>query len=1083
MAEDFGTVEDFGVSASQVEDFGEAEDFGAIEEAPQSVGMETKGKPLAAAKAAGNEFLAAADTILGSLGGAISLGGTLIGDVVALASGDETPFQTGRKLSDEYYGNTKLGKFLAKPLETMLDNEKAMKGTLVNEVFSYLGGQLEKGGEAIGGGEKAAAAGQAVETALTLLGVKALKKDLNYLNKPTPNELTMDGLLEEFDNYKANQPKPQLTQQDELPFTNDINDAPKPVKSDLPENYYQQELQFQDELPLGNEAVPQTPAFSQLVDSPMPNKQDTLDLTNEMPAPRQPDMFEPEAYEALMSNNKTVISSAQEKYKFAPTNQEALDLAARQSGIDPKGRSFAPERVIQNTPTKPSQDFLNLERPTKASTPEISKAADEMIEDAPLDPKLQKKRLEDLSNDLTQEEWTKEFMRRNPDRDLEAADFAYKRLQPEKAINVTLGKGADDFLKVGFGTFFTRLGNIDEGLLQKSLQYEQNLLQKPHQIYKEMDTVFNAVEKFPPAVKDSLEKALKSGDKDAMYKAFAYAGRPDLFKAFDDKILKTVSRLGKEAKEAGVLPSLRDDYFLPRVVKDYAGLAKALGKNVDVSKIDAAIRKAEKAAFKKGERFGDVERTKVINQFVRGYPKPDSYKAGYRKERKFDEIPEELQQFYHPTRDALHMYIKNISDDIETFKFLGRNVKRNVDGKINLEESIGAHIDELRLKGKIDPDKADELQALYTARFIGGNRSPNKAVQTSKNLASGLLLSGLSSTALQVTELLPLIALSQPQMINGLKGAIKTAVQTLKGKTAGRLNAQDLGLVDHYMNTEVQRYTGKGVGTKFANASAALADASLKLNFFKQADIALKTFNLNTQLAGAEYQLKTPQGRKLFANDWKARYGEDLPQLMRELQQGKITPLTTNYAFSQLAKTQAISKGNWTVWSLDNPNARLFTTLKTFAINQLQMLQSEAVRKIKRGETRDGIKSLAKVATALTLAGAGATEIRDFVMGREDAPAKLGDIGLAMMKVVGLQERTLEEAKKGEVGKAALGYVTPPFEMLDAPLSDALLELQGEDSQERYLDLLPGGREFRSRFRGGAETYAENQESREGTED
>jgi hypothetical protein len=1043
MAEDFGTVEDFGVSASQVEDFGEAEDFGAIEEAPQSVGMETKGKPLAAAKAAGNEFLAAADTILGSVGGAISLGGTLIGDVVALASGDETPFQTGRKLSDKYYGDTPLGKFLAKPLETMLDNEKAMKGTLVNEVFSYLGGQLEKGGEAIGGGEKAAAAGQAIETALTVLGASALKKDLKYLNKPTPNELTMDGLLEEFDNFKANQPKPQLTQQDELPLSNSIDDA-------------------------------RPPQFSQLADEMSPTKQDELDFTNKKPEPTQGDMFEPQANEQLEATKTGSIETPNtEPYKFQSKEQEFLNFNAPE-----RRRKFG-----LNPGDVPTAEELSLGSPTKASTPEISNAADEMIEDAPLDPKLQKKRLEDLSNDLTQEEWTKEFMRRNPDRDLEAADFAYKRLQPEKAINVTLGKGADDFLKVGFGTFFTRLGNIDEGLLQKSLQYEQNLLQKPHQIYKEMDTVFNAVEKFPPAVKDSLEKALKSGDKDAMYKAFAYAGRPDLFKAFDDKILKTVSRLGKEAKEAGVLPSLRDDYFLPRVVKDYAGLAKALGKNVDVSKIDAAIRKAEKAAFKKGERFGDVERTKVINQFVRGYPKPDSYKAGYRKERKFDEIPEELQQFYHPTRDALHMYIKNISDDIETFKFLGRNVKRNVDGKINLEESIGAHIDELRLKGKIDPDKADELQALYTARFIGGNRSPNKAVQTSKNLASGLLLSGLSSTALQVTELLPLIALSQPQMINGLKGAIKTAVQTLKGKTAGRLNAQDLGLVDHYMNTEVQRYTGKGVGTKFANASAALADASLKLNFFKQADIALKTFNLNTQLAGAEYQLKTPQGRKLFANDWKARYGEDLPQLMRELQQGKITPLTTNYAFSQLAKTQAISKGNWTVWSLDNPNARLFTTLKTFAINQLQMLQSEAVRKIKRGETRDGIKSLAKVATALTLAGAGATEIRDFVMGREDAPAKLGDIGLAMMKVVGLQERTLEEAKKGEVGKAALGYVTPPFEMLDAPLSDALLELQGEDSQERYLDLLPGGREFRSRFRGGAETYAENQESREGTED
>lgn len=1011
MAEDFGTVEDFGVSANQAEDFGEAEDFGAIEEPSQP---SAKGDILRSAKAAGSDFLAAADTILGTVGGVINLGLTGATDVIAALSGDETPFKAGREATEQGYGSTKIGKFLAKPIEYLSDNEQAMKSTLLNETFSYLGEQLSKAGEAIGGGETAEATGQAVELALTVLGAKALKGDLKRLKEASDIKgQSIDDLMGEYDNFKANQPKPQLVNQDELPFTNDIADA-------------------------------RTPEFSQLADEMSPTKQDELDFTNRKPDPNQKDMFEPEANEQLEANKTGSIETPNtEPYSFPIKNQ----------------------------------DYIKLEVPTKASTPEISKAADVMIEEAPLDAKLLAKPIEELSDHLTKEEWTKEFLNRHPDRDVEAADFAYQRLQPEKAYNVTLGEAADDFLKLGFGTFFTRLGNLDESLLQKSLNYEQRLLQRPHEIYKKMDTVFDEVKKFPPKLQDDLEAAFKSKDKDAIYKAFAYAGKPELFKTFETNVLKTVEDLGKEGVTSGALKGLKDDYFLPAVVKDYNGLLKAMGKSEELPKIEQELKTAAQKAYAKGERFGEVERTAVINKFVRGYPKPDAYKAGYRKERKFDVIPEEFRKYYHPTQDALHMYVKNASDDIETFNFLGRNVKKDVDGKVNLQDSIGAHIDDLMRKG-MAPEKADELRELYTARFVGGNRSPNKAVQTTKNLASGLLLSGLSSTALQIAELIPLIALSQPQMINGLKGALKTAVSSIKAGGHHKLDARDLGLVDHYMNTEVQRYVGKGLGTKFANGSAALADATLKLNFFKQSDIALKSFNLNTQLAGAEYQLATPKGRRLFADDWKARFGDDLPQLMQELKAGKITPLTTNYAFSQLAKTQAISKGNWTTWSLNNPNARLFTTLKTFAINQLQMIQSEGIRKIKRGDRAEGIKSLAKVAVALTLGGAASTEIRDFVMGREGAADKLGKVGLAMMKVVGLQDRTVKEFQKGNIGKAAVQYILPPLEMFDRPLSDALKELRGEESSKSYIDLLPGGREFRSRFMGGAEEYNENQQNR-----
>ncbi|MBT9145613.1 MAG: hypothetical protein DDT42_01486 [candidate division WS2 bacterium] len=1031
------------------------------------------------------ETEAAANLILGTPG---EVGGALYKGYSDLANtilGSEKPAVETQKAFDKF-AETPLGKAILNPLTTLIGNEEEVKGTLIHGIFNKLGETIQGQAEKIEDENTRAGLIHGLELALSVVGYKGAKGDLKLpkdpFKEPPP---AMSDILNDYDSYKANQPKPQLTKQDELPFTNEITDSPRAPVSALPEDYYQPELKFQDDLPFTNEAIAQPPKFSPLVDQPSPTKQDELNLANRRQPDRQPDLFEPEAHEALLQKEATSIDSSIEKYKFSPKVQEALDLAEIKLGKDGRPLASSPERVIQQLRQQPKQDFLNLQLPkqNKQVNQDIAKTVDDIIEEAPLEPALQKKPIEDLSNDLTKEEWTKEFLRRHPERDLEAADFAFQRLQPEKAYEISLGKAADDFFKIGFGTFFTRLGNISESLLQKSIKYEQTLLQRPHELYNKIDTIFDEISNFPKKLQDDLELAFKKRDMDAIYKAFAYAGKPNLFKVFEDTILKTIKDLGKEAGpgEAGVLKGLKEDFFLPLMVKDYNGLLKAMGRDADIPKVERALKDAEVAAYQKGQRFGEIERTQVLNKFVRGYPKPDSHKASYRKERKFDDIPDELLPFYYPTRDTLHMYIKNIVEDIETFKFLGRNnIKKGEDGNISLNDSIGAHIDTLLKEKNIHPDKVTELRDLYTARFIGGNRSPHKAVQTLKNIASGTQLSGFASTAIQMGDFIPMSMLSQPEMINGIKGALKATVYRLQGRT--RINPVEMGLVDHFMNTEIQRYVGKGIGDKFANVSAALADAALKINFFKHADIGMKSLGLNTYLYGAEYQLATPKGRRLFSDDWKGRYGKELPQLMKELKEGKVTPLTVNYAFSQLAKTQAISKGNWTIWSLNHPNSRIFTTLKTFAINQLQMFQSEGIRKIEKGNVKDGVKSLAKVATALVLAGASATEITNYLRGREDSSDKLHKAGLAMLKTIGLQERTVEKAKQGRVGQAFKEYVAPPLEMFDRPLAAALEDLRGEESDKSYVDLLPYGREVRAHWLGGKEQWEEQQKKNQRAE-
>jgi len=737
--------------------------------------------------------------------------------------------------------------------------------------------------------------------------------------------------------------------------------------------------------------------------------------------------------------------AAYKKIKEATARKPATTLEKAKEGYKPKS-----EALPENIETPEMLDAVTSkqaikENPSVDPLPELPQKYKEM----PLDK---------AATILPEDEWLAEFKRRTPEAPEGLAEHTYNELQPRK-------KGIGDWealekFESYAGTYFSNLGNINQRLLQKAVDFEQAIIHAPHTTLHNFEKGLQSLKGMKKPDVKLLERELLNNNLEGAQAALNKAGKGAEGRAVLADVRKTLDVLGAEAKKYKLVTNLRENY-LPRFVKDYDGLSKQLGRIAEKD-LKTTIDEAREKAFTAGKRFDQFDEANVANKFMQAYTNRGGSKASYRKERKFDEVPEELQKYYAPFRETYNAYVRRAVNDIETAKFFGKNLRKDKDGKIDMENSIGNFILDNLNDGTITPRQVRLAQNNLRARFIGGNRATNRWIERYKNVATASLLNDFSNTARQLGEIPNTMFISQPHVLNGIKGTVAAAAKGLIGKN--KLKAEDFGIID---SLAMQEVSGRGV-------TAQAAKWALKLNFFAPLDRSLKTLNLNSSLHGAKAQLKTPQGRREFAKEWKPRFGSKYNELVADLQAGKITEQTNRYAFSNLVKFQAATKGNWTPKMLDSQSVRAFTTLKSFAINQMNLYRTEAYKKIKRGDTKEGIAMLAKIGLAMHINQASGNMVANWLLGRDQPDQDLGEVASNMAKSFLFNDFAVDSIRKGEIGKGIVQLFGPPLTMFDKPMQDAIQDLWGEgDSKMRYLDLLPNGKSIRGQFFDGADSYNE----------
>jgi hypothetical protein len=659
---------------------------------------------------------------------------------------------------------------------------------------------------------------------------------------------------------------------------------------------------------------------------------------------------------------------------------------------------------------------------------------------------------EQKAKKLNLAEFTQDFVQRHPQykNRPEVAQQVYQRLNNpiEASPSISQAVKNSETLKAldyGVGIMSTRVDNINQGVMHRLMRYEKDLLKQTFTKIGKVDTFLDDLNKLPKNTQALMNSLLLNNKTDAIKSLAESTGRKDLVGKYE-QVRNVLREVGADLKSIGRIDVLRDDYF-PRMVKDVEGLKATLGGTVKDA-LEVRLNEARTTAMKNGQAFGPIQESQIIDSFLRGNTTLRN-KPGFTKERKIDDVAPDLERFYHTPTETLHTYLRNAIQEVETARLFGKDAVRDRNnGRIDVDASIGTLVQNKLRSGEINGKQARELESILRSRMGPGNMTSNPVLQDFKNLANMGLLGNVFSALTQAGDVFA------STYLNGFKPTLIALSHMAKGNN--KISMKDFGLIDHVSEEFVSsRSTAKALNRVF------------KLSGFADIDKLGKTTILNSALLRGQNMVKTPKGVAKLKSQWGARFGDEFPQLVKDLQEGKVTELTDMYAFSTLAKVQPITKMELPQMYADLPNGRVIYMLKSFMLKQIDLYRNDAFNKIfKEGKKKEGLSNLARLTMTLGIAGASTEWVKDYLMsfidGREvqDDPKEFltSDVPMNVLKTFGWSEYTIDKFKTGAVGESLGGIVLPPFAIFDDLTKDSIAEMDGDDeteSSQRSLNFIP----------------------------
>lgn len=588
------------------------------------------------------------------------------------------------------------------------------------------------------------------------------------------------------------------------------------------------------------------------------------------------------------------------------------------------------------------------------------------------------------------------------------------------------------------GLISTRLGNISPDLKFALRNHELRVL-------RGIDTANDAVLPFLQSLKKLSKdesgiaaKALLNGDADALQQFPSLRATLPAVQRLLGSIesqLKGLNRFGE-----GVV-----NYF-PRLVKDFEGLKNAIGQQAKVGLEKVLVDAEAKMIRKEGRSLTDVEESIITNRYLFG-DDVGSFQPGWAKGRKIKEIPQALLEYYEQPAESLLRYVSGAINDIETARFFGRDLAAKTKGKkafTDVDSSIGNLTARLLKEGKISQPQAMEIRDILKARFEGGNKGMNTILSNIRNATNISLLGNIASAATQIGDS------GMNIYHHGLVPTLQAVTERIIGKQ--RITPKDLGLINHVAEelSDMQ-------------ASGRALHTAMKFSAFHAIDMFAKGTGLNAALIKAQRLLQTPEGAAKFRAKYQDAFGDGVNQVIQDLKNGRRTPDTDLYAFSELSDTQPISKAEMPEMYLANPNGRILYQLKTYMLKQTDIVRRDAYQEIAKGTPEGimrGVKNLAALGTIYALANVPGDVVKDLLAGRDIDPLSTPRLVENIFQTFGINRYAGEQIGQGKVVETATGMATPPVRVLQdiAKLNEKSLS---------YVPL--AGRTLYDRFGGGNE--------------
>jgi len=521
-----------------------------------------------------------------------------------------------------------------------------------------------------------------------------------------------------------------------------------------------------------------------------------------------------------------------------------------------------------------------------------------------------------------------------------------------------------------------------------------------------------------------------------------------------DKVKTVLNNFHDELQQVGYRELGYIENYFPRKVKDYRSLTQKLGVPQQTILLKNLKTVGEKLGVKASTIQGYInalpesEVVDVFNKTLRGVV-PNKASPGFTKVRSIAQVTDDILDEYEEVPAALLQYINRAVDDVETRRFFGRDSVDKGVRNLDMDQTIGAYIAREMKDGVVNPDSADRLGELLKARFISGNAPSSKIVQAMRNIGY------LTTLANPVSALTQIQDLSMSAVVNGFRHSI-AAMLSRKA-----VSVADLGL-DNIVAAEL------GSPTKLAK----ILDKSLQLSGFKFTDRLGKNTFINSAYRKFSAMSRGDAGTSAIKNKYSKVFGAETDQLINDLRSGAMTDNVKLLLWNELADVQPIALSEMPIKYLQMPNGRLFYSLKTFALRQLDMMRRNIIDEYRKGNKREAARFLGAYFTIVPLMGASVEQLKNAIQGREASLENIPDEYVGnIVKLFGVSDYLAERyLSQGKVSEFVVNTVAPPLGWMDAVATDITKIVEGDTVPEQTLRQLPlGGKIWYQWFGGGIE--------------
>lgn len=498
-----------------------------------------------------------------------------------------------------------------------------------------------------------------------------------------------------------------------------------------------------------------------------------------------------------------------------------------------------------------------------------------------------------------------------------------------------------------------------------------------------------------------LDLALKNSDFSVTQEVLKRHGMESEF----IKLRNMLDSIYKRAESVGYEPNYLSDYF-PRKIKDADGLMSYLETTDSWGIIQSNIKAKEKEL---GRRLEKEERLKLINNLIRGFGgRLGIQRPGNLKEREIEYLDSDLNEFYYDSNTALHKYIIQMNEAIETKRFFGKNIG-GTDVNVQVDDNVvGEYVDRLLEQGIIKSHQQDELVDLLRIRFAQGIMDPRVA---SLRSSSYLFTMGqLSSAITQIGDFA--WSIYNAGMLETLKATGRSAIQK------SEVTRKDIGI-----EKIAQEFTETDSFSK-------ILDNVFTATGLKYIDSLGKESLINATIA--KYRKQAVKGK--FSPQLQDRLNdafakEEIPQVIQDLKDGKVTDNILYLAHYTISDFQPVSLTEMPEYYLKAPNGRIMYMLKTYTVKQLNVLRDEAFRKMYEGKTKkekaEGVRRLIYLAGVLMMTGITSDSLKNFLYKREQDFSEM--VGDNLLRLVGFQKYLIWHYRRYKnVGYTVLKAVIPP---------------------------------------------------------